>query len=284
MSSSQLYNPWHSGNENWAVFRSNPASDSMATFQHPGYSSPSWCAASLEPHECSPKSLAIGPGNSQPENSHHSSLYSTPHPSTPSIGLLRDSMAQSNFRVSRFPQSDDLLDLSSDPATSFFFARDSCYRHPAQLKTSEGVSLALRGTPPSPPTSISSQQSSSSISVNSMGPTASNTVADSNSPRASLGDQSEGDYSAEPYSKLIYRALKEADGHRLSLQQIYDWFTKNTSKGKDNTKGWQNSIRHNLSMNKVRPSLPTLPCPRCRFHTKPISHHYLPLSQYSALY
>ncbi|KAJ5137608.1 hypothetical protein N7526_003841 [Penicillium atrosanguineum] len=94
------------------------------------------------------------------------------------------------------------------------------------------------------------------MSINSMGPTASNTVADSNSPRTSLGDQSEGDHNGEPYSKLIYRALKDADGHRLSLQQIYDWFIKNTSKGRDSTKGWQNSIRHNLSMNKVRPLTP----------------------------
>ncbi|KAJ5684406.1 uncharacterized protein N7477_000751 [Penicillium maclennaniae] len=152
--------------------------------------------------------------------------------------------------MSRDPHSDDLLDWSSDPATSFYFARDSCYRHPVQLETSERDSLALRSTPPSPPVSISSQQSSSTMSMNSMGPTASSTVADSNSPRASLGDQSEGDHNAEPYSKLIYRALKEADGHKLSLQQIYDWFMKNTSKGRDNSKGWQNSIRHNLSMNK----------------------------------
>ncbi|KAJ5132182.1 hypothetical protein N7448_006340 [Penicillium atrosanguineum] len=118
------------------------------------------------------------------------------------------------------------------------------------METSEGIALALRATPPSPPISIFSKQSSSSMSINSMGPTASNTVADSNSPRTSLGDQSEGDHNGEPYSKLIYRALKDADGHRLSLQQIYDWFIKNTSKGRDSTKGWQNSIRHNLSMNK----------------------------------
>ncbi|KAJ5307670.1 hypothetical protein N7476_008326 [Penicillium atrosanguineum] len=250
MSASQLYNPWSSGSENSAAFRSNPASESMASLQHPGYSSP-WCATSLAPLECSPKSRAIGP-----ENSHLSSLYSNPHHSIPSIGLLRDRMSQSNLRASKLPHSGDLLDWPSDPATSFYFARDSYYCHSAQMETSEGIALALRATPPSPPISIFSKQSSSSMSINSMGPTASNTVADSNSPRTSLGDQSEGDHNGEPYSKLIYRALKDADGHRLSLQQIYDWFIKNTSKGRDSTKGWQNSIRHNLSMNKVRPLTP----------------------------
>lgn len=56
-----------------------------------------------------------------------------------------------------------------------------------------------------------------------------------------------------PYSHLIYEALKGAPEKKLPLQGIYGWFQKNTSKGKDkNSKGWQNSIRHNLSMNAVR--------------------------------
>jgi hypothetical protein len=56
----------------------------------------------------------------------------------------------------------------------------------------------------------------------------------------------------EPYAKLIYRALIDAKGHAMSLQDIYQWFIKNTMKAKAPTKGWQNSIRHNLSMNGVR--------------------------------
>ncbi|CAL5870140.1 uncharacterized protein PFLUO_LOCUS4375 [Penicillium psychrofluorescens] len=53
-----------------------------------------------------------------------------------------------------------------------------------------------------------------------------------------------------PYSKLIYEALISAEDKRLPLQGIYNWFEKNTTKCKDpSSKGWQNSIRHNLSMN-----------------------------------
>ncbi|KAJ5808676.1 hypothetical protein N7474_009945 [Penicillium riverlandense] len=53
-----------------------------------------------------------------------------------------------------------------------------------------------------------------------------------------------------PYSKLIYEALVSADNKKLPLQGIYNWFVKNTAKCKDpSSKGWQNSIRHNLSMN-----------------------------------
>ena len=62
---------------------------------------------------------------------------------------------------------------------------------------------------------------------------------------------------AEPYAQLIYRALREAPGHGMVLKDIYDWFEKNTDKAKNPlSKGWQNSIRHNLSMNGVRSLLP----------------------------
>lgn len=61
--------------------------------------------------------------------------------------------------------------------------------------------------------------------------------------------------SDEPYAKLIFRALMSKPDHRMTLQEIYQWFRDHTSKAdgdKDKKGGWQNSIRHNLSMNAVR--------------------------------
>jgi hypothetical protein len=56
----------------------------------------------------------------------------------------------------------------------------------------------------------------------------------------------------QPYAQLIYRALLEAPGKTMILRDIYNWFKENTDKAADKeTKGWQNSIRHNLSMNGV---------------------------------
>ncbi|CAO2649860.1 Nn.00g011520.m01.CDS01 [Neocucurbitaria sp. VM-36] len=54
----------------------------------------------------------------------------------------------------------------------------------------------------------------------------------------------------QPYAQLIYKALLGAPDHTMILRDIYDWFKKYTDKASvSETKGWQNSIRHNLSMN-----------------------------------
>lgn len=56
----------------------------------------------------------------------------------------------------------------------------------------------------------------------------------------------------EPYAKSLYRCLRDAPGHTMVLRDIYEWFKTNTARGREpHEKGWQNSIRHNLSMNKV---------------------------------
>lgn len=66
-------------------------------------------------------------------------------------------------------------------------------------------------------------------------------------------DADEDDFLGDkPYARLIYEALMQAPGHRMMLREIYEWFVRNTTKPKESgTNGWQNSIRHNLSMNQV---------------------------------
>ncbi|RFU73578.1 forkhead domain-containing [Trichoderma arundinaceum] len=53
----------------------------------------------------------------------------------------------------------------------------------------------------------------------------------------------------EPYAKLIYKALMSRPDYTMTLQELYQWFRENTSKANNEKGGWQNSIRHNLSMN-----------------------------------
>jgi hypothetical protein len=49
----------------------------------------------------------------------------------------------------------------------------------------------------------------------------------------------------------MYRAFMSRPDYSMTLQDIYQWFRENTDKAKSESKGWQNSIRHNLSMNAV---------------------------------
>ncbi|KAI9828531.1 MAG: hypothetical protein M1819_006588 [Sarea resinae] len=63
-------------------------------------------------------------------------------------------------------------------------------------------------------------------------------------------DETDGTTNEEPYAKLIYKALMSVPEHKMVLRDIYGWFQRNTDKAKNSSsKGWQNSIRHNLSMN-----------------------------------
>ncbi|KAL1864046.1 hypothetical protein VTK73DRAFT_6248 [Phialemonium thermophilum] len=55
----------------------------------------------------------------------------------------------------------------------------------------------------------------------------------------------------EAYARLIYRAFMSNPRRAMTLQELYKWFKDNTDKDKSQSKGWQNSIRHNLSMNKA---------------------------------
>jgi hypothetical protein len=73
-----------------------------------------------------------------------------------------------------------------------------------------------------------------------------------NSSREMTAVEGEEPATDEPYAKLIYRALMSKPNHSMVLQEIYQWFRENTVKGGSDTKGWMNSIRHNLSMNAVR--------------------------------
>jgi hypothetical protein len=70
-----------------------------------------------------------------------------------------------------------------------------------------------------------------------------------------------GGKNEEPYAQLIYRAFMSRPNKSMTLQEIYQWFRENTDKAKSAGKGWQNSIRHNLSMNGVGDSILVKPSP-----------------------
>lgn len=54
------------------------------------------------------------------------------------------------------------------------------------------------------------------------------------------------------YAQLLYRCLLDAPDHTMALKDVYEWVRLHSQKARDSTTtGWQNSVRHNLSMNAV---------------------------------
>lgn len=188
--------------------------------------------------------LAYAPSPSTCPRSHSQDIHAA----------FRHAMASDDSRYSTWPY---LLDASNDQS---FSTVPHCRESQSDLllipKSSTSRSLLSdesfqNYTPPTTPSPLPSKRSylRSAITPDlAEGYECANDIATMN------GDETDADGGAnsEPYAQLIYRALKSAPEHKMVLKEIYEWFEKNTDKANDtSSKGWQNSIRHNLSMNGV---------------------------------
>jgi hypothetical protein len=203
----------------------------MSSFQRPQYNYPT---IGTEPYN-------LAPSYQDQDQVSYLNAYASPH--------INPVMKSSDIGLVEFKeQFEEDLDWKSA------MLRTEEY-YPAQLDAD--AFQPAHKTPPSPLSTISPYPSPQSYAAAS--PARNSRTAERLSPRSNSGDIKDDRSGNPPYSILIYQALIAAEGNQLSLQGIYRWFEKNTDKGRDsNHKGWQNSIRHNLSMNAVSDTIQLL--------------------------
>ncbi|KAK6948992.1 hypothetical protein Daesc_009064 [Daldinia eschscholtzii] len=229
----------------WPTPPSTTCEEEFDNYSYQG--SPTSASRSTQPIlSCSGHSSSASPRSWSPQEAHHISIHQT---------FFKESDNMSGYNFRSYPQVQQEQPLQSQIATSAYESTSySSANLTASTMPQPEVLSSVHGHLESSPAAI--VQSESPQAEHGLEASYNSYSQDESSQEPGEGleeNEQESEKADGPYAQLIHQAFMSRRTRAMTLQEIYQWFRENTDKEKtdkgNKRNGWQNSIRHNLSMN-----------------------------------